>query len=175
MESRTTAGRAQCEDGCGRSAVTNGRCKSHHWAWYRKQETDDLNRQCLIGWCKRVRVSRGRCHSHYGNFKHQLQRHGQWPPTEAQVAQQDAADRARLTKDPVLAPPVPVVESRACLDCLPGWAIVADHPDEPRKVLVVLHADSCPDLLADEREHGRVFLKAEVLDEVPPPRRPDRP
>lgn len=61
-------------DDCGRPGAIKGRCKSHHWSWYRKQETDDPDRQCQVQECRRVRVAKGRCHTHYTNWKHQRQR-----------------------------------------------------------------------------------------------------
>lgn len=147
MESRTaTRGDPtnKCVDGCGRKATTySGRCKSHHNCWYRKQHTEDPNRQCLLGWCTRVKIGRGRCYVHYGNFKHQLQRLGQWPPTAEQVAQRDAADRAAPRPARLVTPVAPVMQDApsACPDC-PATLLI--HPVASERVAWVIHNPHCP-------------------------------
>ncbi len=146
MESRTaTRGDLQelCEDGCGRKAVTNGRCKTHHWSWYRKQETDDLNRQCLVGWCKRIHVARGRCHSHHANLTSRAKRKGQWPITAEYLAAQDRIDRVATRPPARTTPVVPVTEDvqSACPDC-PAALLI--HPVASERVAWVIHNVHCP-------------------------------
>jgi hypothetical protein len=133
MESRTaTRGdpQAQCED-CTKPAKTKGRCASHHWSWYRKQETDDLDRQCLIGWCTRVKVARGRCHSHHANLTHRAKRKGQWPIT--------LATRPARLVTPVI--PDDPTAPRACPDC-PASLLIS--PVASERVAWVIHNPHCP-------------------------------